>query len=142
MTTDASPDPVPEDHEVYREIRDALARMALVSTHSQIRLMPLAGGVSSDIWRVETPTATFCVKRALARLKVAADWRAPVSRNRHEVAWFRTVGAIAAEAVPGILGDDEQAGAFAMTWLAPDRHPVWKSLLRDGSADAATARGR
>jgi len=140
MTTDASPDPVPEDHEVYREIRDALARMALVSTHSQIRLMPLAGGVSSDIWRVETPTATFCVKRALARLKVAADWRAPVSRNRHEVAWFRTVGAIAPEAVPGILGDDEQAGAFAMTWLAPDRHPVWKSLLRDGSADAATAR--
>lgn len=140
MTTDDPLAHVPEGHEVYREIHAALTRMALVSAHQPIRLAPLAGGVSSDIWRVETPDATFCVKRALARLKVAADWRAPVGRNRHEVAWFRTVGAIVPEAVPAILGDDETAGAFAMTWLAPDRHPVWKTLLREGVADTATAR--
>ena len=105
-----------------------------------MRLVPLAGGVSSDIWRVEVPGATFCVKRALARLKVAADWRAPVGRNRHEVAWFRTVGQIVPGAVPEILGDDEAAGAFAMTWLPPDRYPVWKALLRDGVVDVAAAR--
>ncbi len=140
MTTDDPLTQVPEGHEVYREIHEALARMALVSAHQPIRLIPLAGGVSSDIWRVESPGATFCVKRALARLKVAADWRAPVGRNRYEVAWFRTVGEIAPRAVPAILGDDEIAQAFAMTWLAPDHHPVWKTLLRDGIADAATAR--
>ncbi len=140
MTDEAPLPPVPEVDEVYREIRDALRRMALVSAHQSIRLIPLAGGVSSDIWRVEVPGATFCVKRALARLKVAADWQAPVGRNRNEVAWFRAVAKIAPEAVPAILGEDEAAGAFAMTWLAPDRHPVWKSLLRDGIVEASTAR--
>ena len=81
MTGDPSLPAVQEGHEVYREIHDALGRMALVSTHQSMRLVPLAGGVSSDIWRVEVPGATFCVKRALARLKVAADWRAPVGRR-------------------------------------------------------------
>jgi aminoglycoside phosphotransferase (APT) family kinase protein len=128
------------DAGVYREIHDSLERMALVGAHQQIRLIPLAGGVSSDIWRVETPASTFCVKRALARLKVEADWQVPVGRNRHEVAWFRAAGAIAPEAVPAILGDDEAAGAFAMSWLAPESHPVWKALLRDGAIDPATAR--
>ena len=114
--------------------------MELVTTDSPVALWPMSGGVSSDIWRVDGPSGTFCVKRALARLKVAADWRAPVGRNRNEVAWFRTASAIAPEAVPAILGDDPVGGAFAMTYLAPDRHPVWKSLLRDGAIEIATAR--
>jgi len=114
--------------------------MSLVSANQPIKLVPMSGGVSSDIWRVEAPAATFCVKRALARLKVAADWQAPVERNRHEVAWFREAGRIVPASVPAILGDDPQAGAFAMTWLAPDRHPVWKTLLRDGTVDARSAR--
>ena len=137
---DALPEAVPPGGEAYREVHDSLVRMALVSADQPIRLHPLPGGVSSDIWRVEAGAATFCVKRALARLKVAADWRAPVSRNRHEVAWFRTVARIVPSAVPAILGDDEAAGAFAMSWLAPDRYPVWKALLRDGTIDAASAR--
>ena len=124
---------------MYREIHGALVRMALVSADQPIRLIPLAGGVSSDIWRVEAPGTTFCVKRALSRLKVAADWRVPVGRNRYEVAWFRIAGEIVPSAVPAILGDDPEAGAFAMAWLPPDRYPVWKTLLRDGTIDLATA---
>jgi aminoglycoside phosphotransferase (APT) family kinase protein len=100
----------------------------------------MSGGVSSDIWRVDGPRGTFCVKRALARLKVAAEWHAPVGRNRHEVAWFRAAAAIVPEAVPAILGDDPQGGAFAMSYLAPDRHPVWKALLRDGVVEPGTGR--
>ena len=125
---------------VYREVLDSLVRMKLVSTDQSIALWPMSGGVSSDIWRVDGPSGTFCVKRALARLKVAADWRAPVGRNRNEVAWFRTAGAIVPEAVPAILGDDPAGGAFAMSYLAPDGYPVWKALLRDGTVDLATSR--
>jgi aminoglycoside phosphotransferase (APT) family kinase protein len=102
-------------------------------------LTPLAGGVSSDIFRVEAEDATLCVKRALPKLKVAADWRVPVARNRYEVAWMRTAGAIVPEAVPEVLGEDAEAGAFAMPWLPPDRYPVWKALLRDGTIDDRTA---
>jgi aminoglycoside phosphotransferase (APT) family kinase protein len=95
--------------------------------------------VSSDIFRVETREATFCVKRALPKLKVAADWRVPVGRNRHEVDWLRTAGAIVPEAVPRILAEDVEAGAFAMEWLPPDRYPVWKTQLRDGILDPGAA---
>jgi aminoglycoside phosphotransferase (APT) family kinase protein len=120
-------------------MRLSLARMAIVGTHTPARLVPLAGGVSSDIYRVEVPGATFCVKRALPRLKVAADWQVPVDRNRYEIAWLERAAAIIPGAVPRVLGVDPTGGAFAMEWLAPDRHPVWKAELRDGRIDLAVA---
>jgi aminoglycoside phosphotransferase (APT) family kinase protein len=120
-------------------LTQALRRMALVSAHNAIRLTPLAGGVSSDIYRVDTGERTLCVKRALPKLKVAADWRAPVERNRYEVAWLREAGRMVPGAVPALLGEDPDAGAFAMEWLPPDRYPVWKSLLRDGTIELSTA---
>jgi len=113
--------------------------MGIVSANSCVQMEPLAGGVSSDIYRVQADGRTLCVKRALPKLKVAADWRAPVERNRYEVAWLREAGTIVPGAVPALLGEDPQAGAFAMEWLPPERYPVWKALLRDGHADVATA---
>jgi 5-methylthioribose kinase len=116
------------------------ARRSLkVGAHTAIRAEPLSGGVSSDIFRVQWASGDACVKRALPRLKVAADWQAPVERNRFEVEWMRVASAIVPDAVPTILAEDDAAGCFAMAWLAPDRHPVWKSLLRDGDIDVATA---
>ena len=53
----------------------------------------LTGGVSSDIWRIDLPTGPICVKRALAKLRVAADWHAPVERNRYEARWMRRANA-------------------------------------------------
>ena len=102
-------------------------------------MLPLEGGVSSDIFRVEAPKATFCVKRALPKLKVAAEWRAPVGRNRYEVDWMRVAGGIVPASVPRILAEDREAGAFAMEWLPPERYPVWKAQLRDGILDPSTA---
>ncbi len=100
---------------------------------------PLTGGVSSDIWLVETARGHVCVKRSLSQLKVAQDWRAPVERNAYEVRWFRTAGAFAPEAVPSILAHDEAAGAFAMEYLDPDRFRVCKDELRRGRVDIAVA---
>ena len=109
--------------------------MQIVVAHTEFCYTPLAGGVSSDIYRIDLPAATICVKRALPKLKVAADWRAPPERNRSEVAWMRTAGAIVPGAVPDILGDDPVAGAFAMSYLPPARYPVWKERLRAGAID-------
>jgi aminoglycoside phosphotransferase (APT) family kinase protein len=80
-----------------------------------------------------------CIKRALAKLKVAADWRAPVERNRWEVEWMRVAAAVVPGAVPEVLGEDRETGSFAMAYLAPDDHPVWKALLAQGRVDLATA---
>jgi aminoglycoside phosphotransferase (APT) family kinase protein len=113
--------------------------MALVSPYQHVELTPLAGGISSDIYRATLPGSVICVKRALGRLKVAADWRVPVERNRWEVEWLRVAGGIVPGAVPEVLGEDRVAGAFAMTWMPPSAFPVWKKLLIEGEADRRTA---
>jgi aminoglycoside phosphotransferase (APT) family kinase protein len=99
----------------------------------------LTGGVSSDIWRIDLPQGPVCVKRALATLRVAAEWHAPVVRNRYEARWMQHAAAAAPGAVPALLGQDEASGALAMAYLPPERFPLWKAALREGHADRAFA---
>jgi aminoglycoside phosphotransferase (APT) family kinase protein len=127
----------------HQDLRMALERMQLLRPGEAFRAETLPGGVSSDILRIDlpgrSPGLSFCFKRALAKLKVAADWRAPVERNHAEVEWLRVAAKLAPQCVPRILGEDAQSGAFAMEYLAPDLHPVWKSELRDGNIRTETA---
>ncbi len=125
----------PENHTLI----DSLRRMKIVSANQHVVLTALPGGVSSDIYRADLPGSVICVKRALSRLKVAADWRVPVERNRWEVEWMRVAGGIVPGAVPAILGEDRETGAFAMTWFPPDDYPTWKKMLFDGESDTRTA---
>jgi len=118
----------------------ALGRLGLLGAGERPRFTPLPGGVSSDIWRIELRAGPACVKRALSKLKVAADWRAPVERNAYEVEWMRAAGAVVPEAVPRLLGHDPESGCFAMAFLDPGQFPLWKAELRDGRADGAVAR--
>ena len=139
--TSATPSDAPfPPNPAETELSHALIRMALVSANQLIHLTPLAGGVSSDIYRAELPSGVVCVKRALPQLKVAAEWNVPVERSRYEVEWMRVVAEIAPGAVPRLLGEDREAGAFAMAWLEPERYPVWKSLLAQGAGTRTMAR--
>jgi len=101
-----------------------------------LRMEPLSGGVSSDIWRVELPRAKVCVKRALPRLRVAQVWEAPIERNRYERQWMQTAGQAVPGSAPRVLAWNDAAGVFAMEYL---EHPLWKNLLREGRADATFA---
>ena len=116
-----------------------LRSSGLVEDPAAARLTPLTGGVSSDIWKVEAAGRVFVVKRALPRLRVAQFWEAPVSRNGSEVDWLETAGRVAPGAVPAVLASDRDAGAFAMPFLDPVDHPVWKAELRAGRADPGFA---
>ena len=118
---------------------DALVRAGLIEDRFSVRFEVLTGGVSSDIWKVTTPGRTFCVKRALATLKVAADWQAPVERNCYEVAWMRIAHGIIPGAAPEILYHDAAEMCCAMSYLDPCNHRLWKSELRDGRAAAGDA---
>ena len=109
------------------DLIERLRRMGLLKAAERARLTPLTGGVSSDIILVEADGRRFCVKRALPRLKVAALWEAPVERNGAEAAWMRAVARWLPRAVPRILGEDAEAGLFAMEYLAPEDHPLWKT---------------
>jgi aminoglycoside phosphotransferase (APT) family kinase protein len=116
-----------------------LRRMGLLAEGAEPTGERLTGGVSSDIWRIDLPTGPVCVKRALARLRVAADWRAPVERNRFEARWMQRANAAVPGAAPRLLGLDEASGALAMPFLPPDRYALWKTRLRDGDAEPAFA---
>ena len=120
---------------VPRDIVDALARMGLLARGVSASGERLTGGVSSDIWRVEVTPGSICVKRALAKLRVAADWRAPVERNRYEARWMQRANYAVPGAAPALLGIDEASGTLAMAFLAPEQHPLWKNELRDGHAN-------
>ena len=117
----------------------ALHRMGLLRTATAPRARPLAGGVSSDIWQVELPSGPACIKRALPKLKVAADWRAPVSRNLYEARWMRRANAAVPGAAPSLLGQDDASGALAMQFLPPEQFKLWKTELHLGHADPAFA---
>jgi aminoglycoside phosphotransferase (APT) family kinase protein len=106
--------------------------MGLAAAEDNPEIVPLTGGVSSLIVRVDTRNGPLCIKQALPELKVASHWSAPLARNHAELAWIREVAQTLPEAVPGILGEDAQSYCFAMQWLAPEQHPVWKIQLRDG----------
>lgn len=122
------------------DIDALLHRAGLASPELPRQLTPLTGGVSSDIWRVDFADGrSVCVKRALSKLKVAADWQAPVSRNAYEWAWMQFAVGVMPESVPQPLAHDESLGMFAMEFLDPAAHPVWKQQLLDGHVEIATA---
>ena len=121
------------------EIRANLVRLGVAGPDENPRIEPLAGGVSSDIFRVDLQSGSVCIKRALPKLKVAADWRAPVERNAYEFEWMRVASRIEPTCVPELLGEDVDAGLFVMRFLDPQTYPLWKEQLRDGFADPGFA---
>jgi 5-methylthioribose kinase len=120
-------------------IKEFMRRSGLVDAAGRLQFQRLTGGVSSDIWLVSTGSESFCVKRALPQLRVAADWHAPVQRNTFESAWFRTVGAFMPESVPKILYEEQDRAMFAMEYLPPDKYENWKQMLAHGIVHLETA---
>jgi len=78
------------------------------------RLTPLAGGVSSEIYRVDDGRDSFVVKRALPKLNVAAEWFADPRRNLHEQDYLRYVAAFLPGSVPRLRFASRDHCYFAM----------------------------
>lgn len=126
------------DADIIAELRGA----GLIG-EGDVVLEPLTGGVSCDVWKVETPTGPIVVKRPLAQLRVAAEWRAPVERGQSEVRWLKRARGVDARLAPEVLAELPTGHAFAMRFLPGC--PVWKDELVAGRVDpgfaAAVGRG-
>ena len=134
MTIPDMDKPVPDE-----EMLQSLRLHGLLQDTNSATFEVLTGGVSSDIWKVNADGRVYCVKRALSKLKVAADWFAPVERNRYEVAWYQVAGKAVPGSAPRILAHDDEVMLCAMEYLDPETHKVWKTELRDGNADPRQA---
>lgn len=123
-----------------RDLLQALVCRGLVSESA--RMMPLQGGISSDIAVVEDGSRRLVVKRALAQLCVPDPWHADVNRTRYERAYLERVGRFLPDRVPAVLaqgGDDEGSPWFAMSYIAPPVEP-WKAMLLRGDVNALHGR--
>jgi hypothetical protein len=118
---------------------DFLLNQRLRAADEEATYSPLTGGVSSDIYRVDLPGRSICIKRALPKLKVAQCWEAPVSRSAFEWEWIRFASGVAPQSAPTPLAHDLESGLFAMGFLDPSQYPVWKARLLGGHVDAETA---
>ena len=117
------------------DLNEFLFRTGLLQRGAAARWTELSGGVSSDSWKVELPAQTICVKRALARLKVEADWQAPTVRNAYEWEWFVFVHRNFPGIVPRPVAHDAQMQMLAMEYLPPEDFRLWKTELLAGAAD-------
>jgi tRNA A-37 threonylcarbamoyl transferase component Bud32 len=120
-------------------LTDVLVRLGLLEAGETVELEPLSGGVSSDIWVVRTAERTFAVKRALERLKVQADWHAPLSRVASESAWLQYADEVVPGSAPRVLAFDPDSCTMALEYLDPSEHRNWKSELLTGRVDAGLA---
>jgi aminoglycoside phosphotransferase (APT) family kinase protein len=118
------------------DIVAALRGMGLAGPQEAVALTPLSGGVSCDVLLAAWDGRRVVVKRALPKLRVEADWRAPAERSQAEVAWIEFAAALQAGWVPRVLGQDRARHLFAMDYLD---YPVWKARLAEGHVDALFA---
>lgn len=105
---------------------------------ADVRLSPLIGGVSSEIWLVESAAGRFVVKSALARLRVRDEWFADVSRNGIEQAYLSYAASVVPGAVPQVLASHPASGWFAMEYLG-EGFSNWKQSLLHGDASPIPA---
>jgi aminoglycoside phosphotransferase (APT) family kinase protein len=102
------------------------------------RLVPLSGGVSCDIYLVEDGNERFVVKRALEKLRVAADWFADIHRNRTEWEYIRYVSRFLPDAMPRLRQCSATDNYFAMEYFNGS-YSNWKQMLLAGQAKAEHA---
>jgi fructosamine-3-kinase len=121
------------------ELRAGLVRLGLVERDQLVEGEPVAGGVSSEIWRADLPEGPVCVKRALGRLRVAANWTVPTNRTSFEAAWLAAAGEVMPEAACPVIGFAVADRVLVLRWLDPATHPVWKAQLLGGQVDASVA---
>jgi 5-methylthioribose kinase len=131
---------MPADHERTDEIVGALGELGLIAEGEQFAISSLSGGVSCDVFLVDVKLRSpLVVKRALPKLRVEADWQAPVERAETEVEWFRLAAEVDPRIVPSVIAQDRSRHLFVMSYLPKARYPVWKDELAAGAVDLAFA---
>ena len=116
-----------------------LSELGLIETTQRITATPLTGGVASDIAHVRVDDKDYCVKFALAKLRVKADWYAPVSRNLAEYRWLETYARIDKQASLALYGHSASQNGFVMGYLSGDDTYLLKTSLLEGHGSAQDA---
>lgn len=117
-------------------IRSVLVESGLIRKN-KIDIIPLSGGVSSDIFLIDDGHNKFIFKRAREKLDVDDPWHADISRNITEQNFINYIQKHIPGCVPQILYRDVEQRFFVMEYL--DRSfENWKHQLLNGVWNAQT----
>lgn len=124
------------DGQRISELAAALRDLDLLGEHQKYVASSLSGGVSCDVFLFEIEgREPLVVKRALAKLRVEADWRAPVERSETEGEWLALARKMDPRIAPPVIAQDSRRHLFVMSYLPTEAFPVWKHELADGHVD-------
>lgn len=128
------------DDDIDRNCADLLDELGLMTDAQSFEVTPLKGGVSSEVARVEVGERAYCLKFALAKLKVKEDWYAPVDRNRTEYTWLKIASEILSDNAVATYGRSDRLNGFAMKFISGPGNYLWKDRLLEGRIDRSEAR--
>jgi 5-methylthioribose kinase len=129
-----TPETTPEYLRDRDEIRSAVADV-----------IPLGGGVSNTVIRVETEETCLVCKQPYPNLDVAEDWPANVARVHNEARATEAYAAIIERvgiegvSVPRVLFEDREEHVIGIECI-PASAMNWKTVLLDGRVDRNVAR--
>jgi len=116
-----------------RKCHALLTELHLIAPDTDIAVQPLTGGVASDIARIDTQDSTWCVKFALPKLKVEADWFAPTHRNEAEYNWLSFAARTLPQNAVRLFGYSDRLQGFAMAYLEAEDIYLYKTALLAGT---------
>ncbi len=125
--------------ELDQRCRALVAELGLGKASDVRDVVALTGGVASDIAMVSLGDRRICVKFALPKLKVAADWHAPVHRNAAEYAWLQVAAELLPDSAVHLYGRSETQHGFAMEFLEGADVYLWKAALLNEAKDQGEA---
>lgn len=126
--------------ELEQRCKELVEELKLAKSDDVVAVVPLTGGVASDIAMIDLGDRKLCAKFALPKLKVAADWRAPVHRNLAEYAWLKVAAATLPISAVELFGRSDTAFGFAMEYLEGEDVYLWKDNLLREVAEKGEAR--
>ena len=116
-----------------------MVELGLIEAKDTIKATALTGGVASDIAHVQAANHDYCVKFALPKLRVEADWYAPVERNLAEYRWLETYASIDPEGAIPLFGHSPSLNGFVMGYLSGPNTYLFKSALFEGKGSKQDA---
>jgi len=126
------------------DVASYLENHNVLSTHDNVEVRMLGGGVSNVVLQVVTANDCLVVKQPLPNLDVDDDWPAHPDRVHNEAEAARMYGRIikfeglSGISVPEVVFESTSDNVIAIT-CAPESTIMWKRELLDGQIDPSVA---
>jgi 5-methylthioribose kinase len=109
-------------------------------TDEKVQITPLSGGVSNQVWEIETIEGRYIMKQALPKLKVKIDWYSDVDRIfREQNAMMMMQSLLPGNSTPKVTHQDSKRYIYMMTAASKDTIS-WKEQLLMGNYNDQVAK--